>query len=363
MLRGYLSSSIALSISRGVAQFCSLLLIFAATRVLQPADFGIFTIASAIGVLLWWLAEAGWKEFVISHQSNENAPSVAMWFALATGLAGTTIAMAACLVAMRILPTSRIPPVIMILSTMAPLMGWIAVQNAVLIRRGLLKRLALTTIVSEVCGLVVGLITLVRGSGIFSLAFARITQCMIAALGLTLASRWLPRAVFDSRMVGGLGRYWRALIVTRLFDYTKAYGVELCIGLFLGAASVGVYRLGSRILASISELVTEPVRTLVWSDLARVNDSDGNGPGRASMWLQRIYIVTTPAFVGLALIANDLVATLFDPEWKNAGPVLCILSLTTALGAPIAIGAAPILRIAHHLRIPDATKLHETTRR
>ena len=71
---------------RLVAQAAQFAVFIVAARILGPAEFGVFALASAVAFLFFRGAEAGWAPFIMSHDGDVSVPLQVLFIAIVTGI-------------------------------------------------------------------------------------------------------------------------------------------------------------------------------------------------------------------------------------------------------------------------------------
>jgi PST family polysaccharide transporter len=117
---------------------------------------------------------------------------------------------------------------------------------------------------------------------------------------------------------------------------------RLLIGRLLNAQSVGLYVVGYNLAAAPNGLVLGALQPAFHTAGARIQDEPERLRRVYVSVLASVWVLVTPVFVLLALVAQDLVGTLYGPAWESSGLVLAIIAL--AMPAYITWGmSTPIL--------------------
>ena len=80
-------NSVLLFAARGWSQLAALILMLAAGRYLSITQFGEFTLAAAVALMLNQFMGVGTFEYVIKHNGERDAPHTAFWVNILLGLA------------------------------------------------------------------------------------------------------------------------------------------------------------------------------------------------------------------------------------------------------------------------------------
>ncbi|MDO5642199.1 MAG: oligosaccharide flippase family protein [Paracoccus sp. (in: a-proteobacteria)] len=340
---------------RVISQISQFTIFLVAARLLGPAEFGVFALASACAILLLNVAEVAWVPFIMSREGDERLPLQVLLVAILNGIAFGLIGASAAL-AGRFFGLSGDLALLMMLFSL-----WIALANATSAQKGVLiwmdrmKASALCEIAGELSGLAVALYALHRGHGIFALVYGRLVAQTVVLSLTFLATRRLPRFGLSRADARDLWRFSVQFFSSRIMVQARLQFVTLIIGMFLGPAAVGFYRAAERLVGALSELIVVPAQLLAWTLLRRARDF-GDPEGREArikrQTAQHIKLMTalgTPLFLWLMLLNTPLITGLLGPEWAPAAPLVAILGFARMVLIPSII-TEPLLSIAGAIR-------------
>jgi len=334
--------------ARLVSQLCGIGTLLVAARVLSPAEVGVFAMVSSTVLLQSKIAEAGWSEYLIAAPHDRELPGTVLYCALASGLAFTILGFIGLAVSLVWLaPTASIFfTLLLLMATIVP-GTFIICQSGVLVRRRRLRELAFYQAASEFSGLLVTTGGLLLGWGIVALAAGRCCVVLVALLMSTGFARWLPHFEFQLTTAREALAYSTRLLASRLMQFAQSYGAEFLIVFFIGATEVGIYRMASRIVGAVTELISEPVRMLAWSYFSRQSATGGGAEGLSRLMgliMAATAFAALPVFMGLAVISEQLVSVLLGVQWLAAAPVLILLAAARGI-AVIQMLNEPVLSI------------------
>ena len=121
--------------------------------------------------------------------------------------------------------------------------------------------------------------------------------------------------------------YGRHVAVANLISYGNHNSQGIVVGRVLGATALGYYTIASRLATMPVIVIGIIVRRGLFAALATVQD---DSPKFRQIWLenvQRLALLSSPAAIGLALIADPFVRALFGERWEPAIVPLQILAL------------------------------------
>jgi O-antigen/teichoic acid export membrane protein len=118
--------------------------------------------------------------------------------------------------------------------------------------------------------------------------------------------------------------------------------IDLFVGAFIGAAELGLMRVGTRINDFVGQVVVMPLVTVANTHLSELHE-DHAAMRRSYLRLtQASAALMSPALVGLSLVAPEAIPILFGPKWTGAVPFVEVIGLL-GIVAPINYYFAPTM--------------------
>lgn len=310
-------------------------LVFLATsRVLTPAEFGIVAFAASIATAGLAVAPAGFREALIQRTDIEPKHlDTVFWLCVGAAVA---IFGALCVAAPFVASSSGDP----LLTALVPFISArvifdmaAAVPNALLVRTMSFRMLALRTTAASVVAAVVCLGLLWAGFGLWALAASQLAGSVTTCIGALIAARWRPGLRFDFRALGDLKAF--GLFSTGNHFITTISVDQLLIGALLGPAGLGIYGFARRIFQIFTDLLSGALNLVSYSLLSSMQGEKTKLREAYLLGTFASSVVAFPVFVGLALVAGDLIPLAFGDHWIEAVPVVqafCALGILTAVG-------------------------------
>ena len=336
------STDLGSSVRRGLAwsfastlvlRFASLALGIALARLLRPDQFGVYAVALTVQSILVTLADLGLSAQLIrtAHPERE-APTVATLSLIAGGALAGLMAVTAPLTA-RLLGEPEAAPVIALLSLSLVLAAAGVVPYARLQREIQQKRLFGISVVDFSVNTVVTLSLILVGIGPMALAIGRICA-QASATGLQfVAAKVRPRFGFRSEIARPALSYSLPLALANLLSWLLLNVDNIIIATSLGATQLGFYVLAFNVSSWPMNAIGQAVRNVSFAAYSRLVGSHAKGardrtltPGAALAWVAGLL-----AGGLLALLASDLVRTLYGSRWIPSATVLAPLGLFGAL--------------------------------
>lgn len=320
------------------------------TRVLDPVDFGVMAIATFFLDILLNVSRFGQVETLqqMKMGSEENR-STSFWLLQGIGLASAIllVVLAAPVAALYGLP--KLQYIMLLIAPCCVIQSVATVQEAGLRSSFGFRALAMRTFAGSLLGGVAAVIAAATGYGVYALALQRLVQVSTISATVLISYRWLPRLAFvgaDARRLLTSGLHvMSATLMTMLVPRT----VDLLVGYFLGARDLGLMRIAFRVFDFINQFAVTPLINVALSSFTQLQE-DPEGLRNAYLRMTQLSaLVLLPAFVGLALVATDVVPLMLGSKWMAVCVPMAILSVMS-LAAPINYFFAPALIAIGHSR-------------
>lgn len=353
--------SLARSISGGawtvaeriIAQLSQLVLFVAAARILSPADFGVFALVSAAAIVLLRMSEVGWAPYIMSWEGDDKVPRQVVMVALITGICVGTLSVGVGL----LLPLFGVPKIashlFLLFSIWVALATTSSAQRGMMIWRDSLLAASITESLGEIAGMLVALVLLFHGYGVYSLAYGRLTFQAVHIVLSFAVTRRSPLWGMSRAELQALGHFSWQIFASRVVGNLRLYIGTFLIGGFLGPASVGYYRAAQRLVGSVAEIIGSPSLVLSWSMFRQARDRFGaRSPGfqdQANNYFKLLTAAGIPVFLWLGLMGGDLITGLIGEKWLPALPLIPILAFARAMTMPNTV-LEPILSLTGEIR-------------
>jgi PST family polysaccharide transporter len=207
------------------------------------------------------------------------------------------------------------------------------VQQALFERALDYRALALRSLVAMLVGGAVGVTMAWRGFGVWALVGYQLSERAAAVVVLWTASDWRPGLRLSRQAFGELFSFGVNVVGANLLGFLNKRLDNLLIGVVLGPVALGYYEIAYKLLNTGTQLIVGTVSSVAFSTFSRMQD---DLPRMRAAFLSAIRIVSVvafPAFAGAAVVAPDLVPTLFGDGWGPSVPVFQALAFIGILYA------------------------------
>jgi O-antigen/teichoic acid export membrane protein len=330
-----------------IARFAVFLVL---ARILGPEAFGILTLALVVTALGEGLTvEGGWSKGLIRKPQldPEDLDSV-FWLLMA--ISGVFVCLAFVL-ANPVADWFEEPEVARILPWIAsvlPLHALNVVPQAILERNFNFRDLALVSLISTLCGGLIGVALALAGAGIWSLVLYQIAQILIRTMLLWRVCRWRPGRRVDWTSLKDILSFATGVLTDRVARAMDFIVGRALIGYHMSTSSLGYYGFAHEFLGLNRRLLVAPLTRVALPAIAGLHFHPERLRAALISGIQYLALVAFPAPIGLAIVAPDLVPLLVGPRWAAAvlavqiamllGPIAPLIRLSVTL--QLAVGRA-----------------------
>jgi O-antigen/teichoic acid export membrane protein len=323
-LRATLWSAVCLWGNRGLT-----FLFFAVlARLLGPQAFGLVALSSAYVGFLLIFQDQGFSHAVIQRQDlHPDHLNTAFWMNMVLALVLTLATLGAAPWIGQVFQEPQLAGVIRGLSLLLVIGALTSVHRALLYRAFRFRVLAGATIGGVTAGGIVGIVAALQGCGVWSLVFHQIVSRVCESGIIWWYSDWRPgfrwtRVHF--RDMFGFGKY---VVGGQLASFVYLYAANLIIGFFLGSVAVGLFDVAGRCIRVILQMVSGVISRVSLPVFARLQRNPGEGRAAFLQATNQVALLSFPVFTAIAVLAPEIVATVFGARWDGAIPVMRVLSL------------------------------------
>lgn len=298
-------------------------------HLLDPKDFGLVAMVTSVTGLYGLFTTVGLSVASIQKSSiTDEQISTLFWINILAGAVLTFL----CLLTAPVLVRFYNEPHLFWL-TVVSAVGFIinaaGVQHSALLERHM-RYVALTGIgtLSQLGGVVVGIVMAVGGFGYWAIVASPIVQSAISVAGYWVATRWVPGLPRRDEEIGSMLRFGGTLTLNGVIVYV-AYNLDkVLLGRFWGADVLGLYGRAYQLINIPNDNLNSAIGGLTFSALSRLQDD----AVRFRSYFLKAYSLanslTFPITIFCAFFADDIISVLLGPKWTDAASIFRLLSPT-----------------------------------
>jgi O-antigen/teichoic acid export membrane protein len=316
------------------------------SRLLEPAEFGVVAMASAVAGFLGILVDFGLPRFVVhAPRADDVLRSTVLWCSLALGSAIALVQVLAAPLVATWLREPSVEPVLRVMALGYPLSALYGVLSAFQKRELKFKLLAVRGMVAVVVSAAVAVGLAVAGYGVWALVGQVLCYAGVSLVVLWLADPWVPRLLWSRQVFMSAFRYGRAALGAAVMDSVTSYGDGLVVGRRLGPDQLGYYSIAFRLVQVVLDLLVSVVHTVAFPILARAQDDARLLAAAYRRSVTQGVLISAPAVALLAALMPELVDLVFGPKWAPVAGVGAVLAVSRVLLVPLWFDSALLYAI------------------
>jgi O-antigen/teichoic acid export membrane protein len=316
-----------------------LLQMWLATRMVSPAELGLFYITLLVLGFLRIFADGGFT-FAVFHRQTMTALELSSVYWM-TVLVGVAIYAGAAAIAAPLVALAYGEPrlhALVALGALSFVMVPFGLLHSTLLRKDLRFDLAAKIeVIAAIAGLAAMVAAALAGLRLYALIAGLFGSNLVrTALFMTVGTRgWRPGLRLDFRAAAFFVRFGTFQVGERVISYLAVRSDQILISAFLGAEVLGFYTLAWNFVVDPIYRINPIITRVFGPVLAKVQDE----PARLKRgFLTLIEIVATinlPLVAGMAAVAPLLVPLMFGARWL---PIIPIMQILAVVGCCKAIG-------------------------
>jgi PST family polysaccharide transporter len=297
-------------------------------RLLPPSAFGLLAMVAAIGAVLDLLKEFGLSAATIQKSTISHAQlSNLFWINAAAGLVlAAGLFLSAPLLA-RFYGQPELSSVTRWMSLTFVASGF-TVQHWALLRRQMrFVAIAGLETAADLAGFAAGIAVALADGGYWALVAQRLVTPLLLMSTTWIWCRWRPARPVSRAGVGGLLRFGASVTASQLAIAFSRSIDQILIGWLWGPAVLGLYERATRLLMLPVNTINAPIYGAAMPAMSRLAAEPDRYRALSLQVLQKIGLLTMPAFALTFVNADWLVEIVFGPSWREAAPLAALFSL------------------------------------
>lgn len=313
-------------------QAIAFIVFFLLARLLGPEAFGLVALASVFLAFVQVFVDQGFAEAIIQrHELDPEHLDTAFWTNLGIGLLITLLCIGTAGSAADLFREPQLAPVIRWLSLNFTIIAFSSVQDAILRRNLAFKSLAIRSLVGVVAGGVVGVVMALNGYGVWSLVGQQLSSGLVQATVLWWASQWRPRFKVSQSHFRELFSFGINVVGMNTLEFVNRRADDFLVGYFLGSEALGYYSVAYRLMMIGLDLLTNVINQVAIPTFSKLQLEPERLLRAFYSVIELTSLVSFPAFIGLAVLAPELIPTLLGAKWLPSIPVIQVLALIGVL--------------------------------
>ena len=301
-------------------------------RLLTPEMFGLVAMANVALMLMASLRDVGLGQAYVQREMGSPeelrlAANTTFYLMLFTNAVLFVLAASLAPLVGRFFENPEVVPLLRAITLIFLLDGLISGPSMVLRRRLDFRRLAYAEIGASLASATVAISLAILGFKAWSLVWGQVAGRVVEGSALYWLSGWRPRFEFSSKLARELFGFGKHLWAFSILSAVGGVLDRAIVGRTLGAASLGIYHMGSNLANLPAQQISFLVNRITFPALARMQGDPARMAAALRKALAHVSIVTLPVTAGLIVAGPQLIGTVYGPRWEAAVPVLQVLAL------------------------------------
>lgn len=299
---------------------------------LAKEDFGLIGLAFTVTAFVSVFQEAGLKDVLVHRNDRfDRWANAAFWMSAFLGLTGMAATIASAPIAAALYGEARLFGVLLMLSTISPIAGLMAVPQAQLANRLAFRALSRIGIVSALAGAFLSCLLASAGFGAYAIASGFVCSTTVRLFLLWGAAPYKPKRRLQLNRWKFLANDSFVMLITGVLLTCVFQGDYIALGLFHDSEVVGLYYFAFSLSAQAVGLFTNNLTQVLFPTLALLK----NEPGRQAAAFLRssklLALACVPFCLAQAALADPVITLAFPERWHDATPILQVLSIGMAM--------------------------------
>ncbi|MBD2298358.1 lipopolysaccharide biosynthesis protein [Nostoc sp. FACHB-190] len=319
---------------------------FLLARLLGPEAFGLVALSGIFLSFLQIFVDQGFSTAIVQRQDLEPEHlDTAFWTNLGVSILLTTISISCAGLVASFFKEPHLIPIIRCLSLNFVFGGLSGVQQAILQRELAFKVLAVRSLVAVLVGGSVGIVLALLGFGVWSIVGQSLANSIAQVIALWWVSSWRPRFKFSQKHFKELFTFGINIVGINVLNFVNQNSDNFLIGYYLGSVALGYYAVAYRILTVVSQLLITVIQKIAVPVFSRLQQEPEKMRKALYSAIHLTSLVAFPAFIGLSILAPELIVVVFGQKWIPSIPVMQILNLIGPLYAGFFYNGAVLMAL------------------
>jgi len=307
-------------VSTAANNFFKLVITYVLARMLDPAHFGLVSMANLAIDFLNMFREMGFASALIYRKGDiRKAADTTFITILAIAAVLFLLAFAGAPLAAVFFRTSELTPVLRVLSLNILISAFGQVQLSLLAKNLAFRERLLPDLVPTVVYGVLAVALALMGMGVWSLVIAKLVDSALTALlSWLVVPWWRPRLRFDRQEARELFDYGKHVVGSGVLIYFITNLDNTFVGRVLGEEQLGYYGFAYTQANVPATQISRIVGQVLFPAYSKIQDNIEALRSAFFRTMHYVSLVTIPLSVGMIAFAGPFVDTLYGQRWAQA---------------------------------------------
>ncbi len=317
------------------SNLCGKVLVFLSTvilaRVLMKDEFGVAAYAIVVIGLLDVFSDLGIGPALIYHSDDEGINDTAFWLGLLVGVTLFGVTWFVAPLAGLFFDDDRAVSVTRVLGLTFPLSALTNIHSTLLEKQLNFQRKFIPDLVQSAGKGLISIVLALAGFGVWSLIFGQLGGLLVAIIAYWWFMPWRPSLRFSRRFVAPLLSYGTSIVASSFLGVLLLNVDYLFVGRHLGAVALATYVLAFRIPELLIKQFCGVTSRVIFPVYASMRNNPAGVAQGFLATMRYVTMITVPMALGLMLVADSLVLTIYGSKWIDAVPAMRAIAVYTLL--------------------------------
>lgn len=311
--------------TQGVTFVVSLII----ARILEPSDYGVIAIVSALISFLNVFATAGYGTALVQKKDSDDRDfnTVFTFSGLMALLLYAFLFFGAPWIA-KLYDIPALTPLIRVMGLRLPVTAFNSVQRAYVTKRMEFRKFFWSTTIGTIVSAMVGVTMALSGCGIWALAGQYLTSTIIDAIVLYIVFEWKYKPYYSHKRAVPLFKFGSGVLLATLVDAIYQEARTLIVGKKYDTASLAVYNRGEQFPKLFVLNISSAIDGVLMPAFCQLQDDCAQLRNALKRSIQISSLLVMPLMVGLAVVAEPMIQVVLTEKWLEAVPYVQVFCLS-----------------------------------
>jgi O-antigen/teichoic acid export membrane protein len=303
-------------------------------RLLTPTDYGFIAMAAIVTELAAALCVFGLPAIIVQtpRLRRIDLDSV-FWFSVMLGVVVTTLLVAAATPIAAIFREPRLAPILWAMSALILFDEFSTVQQSIAYRLMLFRFEVICQLANLLVRIVVSIALAFAGFGVWSLVWGSVAGRAVQFVMIWYLIPYVPRARFSMNFIRRNVRTGGSYFGSEALGYVRASVDTATVGWTFGATQLGFYQTAFALPEELRSRVSLALQRVLFPAYAMVQSDEAAFQHGVLRSVRLFATIAMPMGIGMVVLAQPIVRTLYGEQWLPVVPLLRILAIAGVLRA------------------------------
>jgi O-antigen/teichoic acid export membrane protein len=178
----------------------------------------------------------------------------------------------------------------------------------------------------------VSVVMAISGMGVWSLVFGTLASSFVQMILYWKLSEWTPELAFNFLILRQMITFSRWVFLEAILVWLINWFDSVAIGHYLGVKDLGIYRVGSTLIAFAANIIFNPIVPVAFTLFSRLQ-SDPSELKKVYIKLNKIIAsAAIPFGIGIFLLAKPIALVVLGEKWTGAEIVIAFMAIKVGIG-------------------------------